>query len=167
MFGILLAAAMLAVLSGCSDWERQPPIFQEEQQKTEQEAQGQPVFLPQAEKEGQEEPAPEEQPAVLAEALSVVSTTNSENTWKTQDEVLAQSVYDAFQIKHEEYETLDIRPYDFDVVFTDADGNEITYGMWINFERDNNVIVRDSEGKLWDIPVYDSNRLRIILEALS
>ena len=99
-------------------------------------------------------------------AVTVVSTANKENTWQTQDDVLAQSVYDALQIKNEEYETLDIRPYDFDITFTTADEEKISWGIWINFKKDNNVIVQDSAGSLWDIPVCDSNRLRIVLTDL-
>ncbi len=152
------AAAVLlctAALSSCGDWERQQPIFQEETPLSQD---TQPVFLPQEEKEE------EELPCVVA--VTVVSTANKENTWQTQDDVLAQIVYDALQIKNEEYETLDIRPYDFDITFTTADEEKISWGIWINFKKDNNVIVQDSAGSLWDIPVCDSNRLRIVLTDL-
>lgn len=161
------AAAVLlctAALSSCGDWERQQPIFQEETPLSQD---TQPVFLPQEEKEGGEEELQEslkELPCVVA--VTVVSTANKENTWQTQDDVLAQSVYDALQIKNEEYETLDIRPYDFDITFTTADEEKISWGIWINFKKDNNVIVQDSAGSLWDIPVCDSNRLRIVLTDL-
>lgn len=152
------AAAVLlctAALSGCGNWERQQPIFQEETPPSQD---TQPVFLPQEEKEE------EELPCVVA--VTVASTANKENTWQTQDDVLAQSVYDALQIKNEEYETLDIRPYDFDITFTTADEEKISWGIWINFKKDNNIIVQDSSGSLWDIPVCDSNRLRIVLTDL-
>ena len=98
--------------------------------------------------------------------ITVNSTNSGELVYESEDIALSQSFYDALQIVNEEYESLDIRPYDFEVVFDTALGKQKSYGIWVNFEKNNNVIVQH-DGKFWDIPISDSNFIRTRLAGLA
>ena len=83
-----------------------------------------------------------------------------------QVDLSPQGFYDALQIINEEYETLEIRPIDYEVDFTTALGITKHYGLWINFTIDNNVIVQ-CDGDLWDLPIGESNWLRAKIGGLA
>ncbi len=100
------------------------------------------------------------------ESVVITSTANGEVVYESTDDVLSQGFYDALQIINEEYETLDIRPIDYEVDFTTALGITKHYGLWINFTKDNNVIVQ-CDGDLWDLPIGESNWLRAKIGGLA
>ncbi len=98
-------------------------------------------------------------------SVTVTDAARGELIYQSEDAVLSQSFYDALQIVHEEFDTLDIRPYDFDVRFSTMLGVEKSYGIWVNFTLDNHVIVQ-GEGGLWDVPLTESNWIRARLSGL-
>ena len=100
------------------------------------------------------------------ESVVITSTENGEVVYESTDDVLSQGFYDTLQIINEEYETLDIRPIDYEVDFTTALGIKKHYGLWINFTKDNNVIVQ-CDGDLWDLPIGESNWLRAKIGGLA
>ena len=100
------------------------------------------------------------------ESVVITSTANGEVVYESTDDVLSQGFYDALQILNEEYETLEIRPIDYEVDFTTALGITKHYGLWINFTKDNNVIVQ-YDGDLWDLPIGESNWLRAKIGGLA
>ncbi|MBQ8598788.1 MAG: hypothetical protein IJ411_01545 [Oscillospiraceae bacterium] len=100
------------------------------------------------------------------ESVTVTSTESGEVLYESTDDVLSQGFYDAMQIINEEFETLDIRPIDYEVEFTTRLGINKSYGIWVNFTKDNNVIVQSEDG-LWDIPIAESNWIRARLIGLA
>lgn len=100
------------------------------------------------------------------ESVTVTSTKSGEVLYESTDDVLSQGFYDAMQIINEEFETLDIRPIDYEVEFTTMLGINKSYGIWVNFTKDNNVIVQSGDA-LWDIPIVESNWIRTRLTGLA
>ena len=94
------------------------------------------------------------------ESVVITSTANGEVVYESTDDVLSQGFYDALQIINEEYETLDIRPIDYEVDFTTALGITKHYGLWINF-------IVQCDGDLWDLPIGESNWLRAKIGGLA
>lgn len=97
--------------------------------------------------------------------VTVTSTADGSVAFSSEDEVVAQSFYDAIQIKNEEYDELDIRPCDYELQFTNKMGQSHIYGFWINFQKENAVIIKDGEA-LWDLPIFESNWFRAMLGGL-
>ncbi len=98
-------------------------------------------------------------------SVIVTDTKDGEVVYESTDELLSQSFYDALQIVNEEFDTLDIRPIDFEVHFVTNLGLEKTYGLWINFQKDNHAIVQ-WEDRYWDLPLDESNWLRSRIQGL-
>ena len=98
--------------------------------------------------------------------VTITDTGSGEVVYESTDEVLSQSIFDAMQIVNEEFDSLDIRPYDFQVDFDTQLGIQKSYGIWVNFIIDNNVIVQSDNG-LWDVPITESNWLRARLTGLA
>ena len=63
-------------------------------------------------------------------------------------------------------ENFDDREYDYLAQLTDAQGEEYQFYLWVNFERENEVIVEDEQGSQWDLSVEDSNQLRAMIVGL-
>ena len=49
---------------------------------------------------------------------------------------------------------------------TDSDGNILAFGLWVNFQRQNEVIVEDEQKQQWNLSIEDSNHLRAMLTGL-
>lgn len=45
-------------------------------------------------------------------------------------------------------------------------GRSHQFYLWVNFERENEVIVEDEQGSQWDLSVEDSNQLRAMIVGL-
>ncbi len=100
------------------------------------------------------------------ESVVVTGTGDGEVVYESADDVLAQGFYDALQVVNESFETLDIRPIDYEIDFTTALGITKHYGLWINFSIDNNVIVQCDDA-LWDLPISESNWIRAKIGGLA
>lgn len=99
------------------------------------------------------------------ETVTVIGTESGEVFYESTDDVLSQGFYDALQIINEEFETLDIRPIDYEVEFTTRLGINQSYGIWVNFTNDNHVIVQGDD-RIWNIPMAESNWIRARLTGL-
>lgn len=97
-----------------------------------------------------------------------VESTANERSWSTTDDVLARQVYDLIHAQNEIFTSpLDIRAHDYVATITEEDNSKRAYKMWINFIKENEIIIEDEEGKQWNLSVWDSNLLRSILRSLN
>lgn len=97
-----------------------------------------------------------------------VEATANERSWSTTDDVLARQVYDLIHAQNEIFTSpLDIRAHDYVATITEEDNSKHAYKMWINFIKENEIIIEDEEGKQWNLSVWDSNLLRSILRSLN
>lgn len=105
---------------------------------------------------------------VTKSKISLQSTTD-ERSWSTTDDILAKQVDDLLNLQNEIFTAglEGLRDRDYDVTVTDSDGTKQVYQLWINFVKENEIIVKDESGKLWNISVEDSNKFRSILSSLN
>ena len=81
--------------------------------------------------------------------------------------MLSQKAYDLITHQNERFdENFDERVCDFRAEFTDSDGNILAFGLWVNFQRQNEVIVEDEQKQQWNLSIEDSNHLRAMLTGL-
>lgn len=179
-FGIAAALALCLSLTGCESWRRAAPDSPKEL----------PVYSEQPSEEQLTDPSTDpsdEQPVerenaqaltvgqdsqtaekVWVTAVNITRTADSAQAFASADEMLSQKAYDLITHQNERFdENFDERVCDFRAEFTDSDGNTLTFGLWVNFQRQNEVIVEDEQKQQWNLSVEDSNHLRSMLTGLS
>lgn len=160
----LLSALLLAVLlAGCNSWRRAPSA------NTAKEVPAAGIWQ-------QEEPVEEEQPdgiaveqsdAVDMHSVSITARGQDEAAWSSSDEMLANKVYSLLTHKNEQFmQPFDGREYDYAADFTNEQQEDSVFYLWINFEKENEIIVEDSAGSQWNLSVEDSNQLRAMIQGL-
>lgn len=177
------------LLTGCSSWRRSPsgdlpkevptsaPVQQEADGQTGEDTQtgenSVQTVISQQSQTGEEEKTQEEAQEADAQSIiefvsaSVTSSADESLSWETGDEMLSRQLYDLLMHKQELFtEKFDERVYDYLAVITDSEGTEYTLCLWINYARQNEIIVEDEQGGQWNISVEDSNQVRIILDCL-
>ena len=113
-----------------------------------------------------------EELSVLQREHTVVSAevqaTASDRSWSTEDPMLAQNVYDLILAVNEVFEEpIEVRDRDYDLTFTTSEGETLEYDLWINFVRENEILVEDDQGNGWNLSLTDSDALRGILHTLN
>ena len=158
-----ICAACLSTLlfCGCESWKRTPsPDAPKEV----------PVSAPADAVEEEEEYIEQEnvdENSFLAQSASIVSRTDESVRWETQDEMLSQKLYDLLNHQNEAFsEKFDEREYDYLATITSSQGEEQKLYLWINFQRENEIIVEDENGTQWNISVEDSNQVRSMASSL-
>ncbi len=147
---VLLALICVLSFSGCESWRR--PAAEQDV----------PVSAP-VDSQSQEEELPE---VDFTEMESAVVTKHSDESvfWSTEDEVLSRKLYDLLTCQNELFsEKFDEREYDFLAVITDEEGTVYRFSLWINFERENEIIVEDEQGTQWNLSIENSNHVRSLL----
>ena len=175
-FGIAAALALCLSLTGCESWRRaapdspkELPVYSEqpsEEQLTDPSTE-QPVERENAQAltVGQDSQTAEK---VWGTAVSITRTSDSGQAFASADEMLSQKAYDLITHQNERFdENFDERVCDFRAEFTDSDGNILAFGLWVNFQRQNEVIVEDEQKQQWNLSIEDSNHLRSMLTGLS
>ena len=100
-------------------------------------------------------------------SASITARGEEEPAWSSSDEMLSNKLYSLLTHKNEKFmENFDDREYDYLAQLTDAQGEEHQFYLWVNFERENEVIVEDEQGSQWDLSVEDSNQLRAMIVGL-
>lgn len=162
---LVLGCALL--LTGCESWRRLPSpdapkevtaasIWQQEEEQP----------------DGQQEQdagglAVEQSTATDMLSASITARGEEEPAWSSSDEMLSNKLYSLLTHKNEKFmENFDDREYDYLAQLTDAQGEEYQFYLWVNFERENEVIVEDEQGSQWDLSVEDSNQLRAMIVGL-
>ena len=157
-----ICAAFLSTLlfCGCESWKRTPsPDAPKEV----------PVSAPADAVEEEEDFEQEnvDENSFLAQSASIVSRTDESVRWETQDEMLSQKLYDLLNHQNEAFsEKFDEREYDYLATITSSQGEEQKLYLWINFQRENEIIVEDENGTQWNISVEDSNQVRSMASSL-
>ncbi len=172
--GLLLAAMMLGgALCGCESRSASGALPRQPQEALPDEE-----AVP-ASTEGEEaapnpelEPMSPEELSVLQREHTVVSAevqaTASDRSWSTEDPMLAQNVYDLILAVNEVFEEpIEVRDRDYDLTFTTSEGETLEYDLWINFVRENEILVEDDQGNGWNLSLTDSDALRGILHTLN
>lgn len=172
------------LLTGCSAWRRSPsddlpkevptsaPLRQEADVQTGEDAQPgensvQTVISRQSQAGEEAQEDADAQSITEFVSASVTSSADESLSWKTGDEMLSRQLYDLLMHRQEIFtEKFDERIYDYLAVITDSEGTEYTLCLWINYARQNEIIVEDEQGGQWNISVEDSNQVRIILDCL-
>lgn len=147
---VLLALICVLSLSGCESWRR--PASEQDM------AVSAPI-----DSQSQEEELPE---VDFTEMENAVVTKHSDESvfWSTEDEILSRKLYDLLTYQNELFsEKFDEREYDFLAVITDEHGSEYRFLLWINFERENEIIVEDEQGTQWNLSIENSNHVRSLL----
>lgn len=168
--GIPAAALMLTLclmLGGCDSWRRSAS----------------PEEIPVSGGEVQELPAEEDWEEAWEEALEaetleegeagiemiraeVIDYGDGSLFWSSEDEVLSGKLYSLLMHQNELFsEKFDEREYDYQAILTDEEGTETNLFLWINFQRENEVIVEDDAGNQWNLSVEDSNHLRSLVSS--
>ena len=81
--------------------------------------------------------------------------------------MLSQKLYDLLNHQNEAFsEKFDEREYDYLATITSSQGEEQKLYLWINFQRENEIIVEDENGTQWNISVEDSNQVRSMASSL-
>lgn len=174
-FGIAAALALCMGLTGCESWRRAAPDSPKElpvysEQVTE------PSTEPSTEQPVERENAQsltvgqnsQPQESVWVTAVSITRTSDSAQAFASADEMLSQKAYDLITHQNERFdENFDERVCDFRAEFTDNDGNTLAFGLWVNFQRQNEVIVEDEQQQQWNLSIEDSNHLRAMLTGLN
>lgn len=174
-FGIAAALALCLSLTGCESWRRaapdspkELPVYSEqpsEEQLTDPSTE-QPVERENAQAltVGQDSQTAEK---VWVTAVNITRTADSAQAFASADEMLSQKAYDLITHQNERFdENFDERVCDFRAEFTDSDGNTPAFGLWVNFQRQNEVIVEDEQKQQWNLSIEDSNHLRAMLTGL-
>ena len=100
-------------------------------------------------------------------SASITARGEEEPAWSSSDEMLSNKLYSLLTHKNEKFmENFDDREYDYLAQLTDAQEKEHQFYLWVNFERENEVIVEDEQGSQWDLSVEDSNQLRAMIVGL-
>lgn len=173
-FGIAAALALCLSLTGCESWRRaapdspkELPVYSEQMTKPSTGASDeQPVERENAQAltVGQNSLTQE---SVWVTAVSITRTSDSAQAFVSADEMLSQKAYDLITHQNERFdENFDERVCDFRAEFTDSDGNTLAFGLWVNFQRQNEVIVEDEQKQQWNLSIEDSNHLRAMLTGL-
>lgn len=177
-FGIAAALALCLSLTGCESWRRaapdspkELPVYSEQMTEPSTEpsteaSDEQPVERENAQAltVGQNSQTKE---SVWVTAVSITRTSDSAQAFASADEMLSQKAYDLITHQNERFdENFDERVCDFRAEFTDSDGNTLAFGLWVNFQRQNEVIVEDEQKQQWNLSIEDSNHLRAMLTGL-
>lgn len=177
-FGIAAAWALCLSLTGCESWRRaapdspkELPVYSEQMTEPSTEpsteaSDEQPVERENAQAltVGQNSQTKE---SVWVTAVSITRTSDSAQAFVSADEMLSQKAYDLITHQNERFdENFDERVCDFRAEFTDSDGNILAFGLWVNFQRQNEVIVEDEQKQQWNLSIEDSNHLRAMLTGL-
>lgn len=172
-FGIAAALALCLSLTGCESWRRaapdspkELPVYSEQPSEEQAPSDEQPVERENAQAltVGQNSQTKE---SVWVTAVSITRTSDSAQAFVSADEMLSQKAYDLITHQNERFdENFDERVCDFRAEFTDSDGNTLAFGLWVNFQRQNEVIVEDEQKQQWNLSIEDSNHLRAMLTGL-
>lgn len=173
-FGIAAALALCLSLTGCESWRRaapdspkELPVYSEQVTEPSTEASDEQLVErenAQALTVGQNSRTQE---SVWVTAVSITRTSDSGQAFASADEMLSQKAYDLITHQNERFdENFDERVCDFRAEFTDSDGNILAFGLWVNFQRQNEVIVEDEQKQQWNLSIEDSNHLRAMLTGL-
>lgn len=173
-FGIAAALALCLSLTGCESWRRaapdspkELPVYSEQMTEPSTEASDeQPVERENAQAltVGQNSQTKE---SVWVTTVTITRTGDSAQAFASADEMLSQKAYDLITHQNERFdENFDERVCDFRAEFTDSDGNTHAFGLWVNFQRQNEVIVEDEQKQQWNLSIEDSNHLRAMLTGL-
>lgn len=152
MFASVLCVMLL---SGCESWRR--PISP---QPTEIEAN---TWMD-ISSEDEEGPLEEDNAKIEMSTALVTAREDKSVVLETDDEILSQKLYDLLLHQNELFsEKFDEREYDFLAEITDEQEGNYRFYLWVNFERENEIIVEDEEGTQWNLSIEDSNHLRTML----
>lgn len=174
-----LAAVLMALLllGGCSSWRRDPSTNHPKEiptsasvpdEQTGTEDTQQTVEEVTAGEEANEAQVHTEDEAVEYVSAEVTSSADETVSWSSTDEILSRRLYDLLMNKNELFtEKFDERVYDYLAVITDSEGNRHELYLWINFQRENEIIVEDIQGEQWNLSVEDSNQVRSIVSSLN
>lgn len=177
--GILLPLFLAGMLffTGCAHRESGREIpkevaasapYQQPQEESGEEALAEPGQKDSGEGEGSSGLTVKKKQNGTQTAKITVESPSTGASWSTSDEVLAQNLYDLLHIVNERFPSpLDLRAYDFVMTVTDSDGQTEEYKLWINYVRENEVIVEDEKGSQWNLSITDSNAVRRILSSLN
>ena len=168
-----ICAACLSTLlfCGCESWKRTPsPDAPKEVQVSapaDAVEEEEDFEAPNEESEEDIEQENVDENSFLAQSASIVSRTDESVRWETQDEMLSQKLYDLLNHQNEAFsEKFDEREYDYLATITSSQGEEQKLYLWINFQRENEIIVEDENGTQWNISVEDSNQVRSMASSL-
>ncbi len=157
------AALMLTlclILGGCDSWRRS--AFSEEVPVSGGEIQ-EPLLDEDWEEEEEEL---EQEPSVTMIGAEIIDYGDGSLFWKTEDEALSGKLYALLMHQNELFtEKFDEREYDYQAILIDEEGTETNFFLWINFQRENEIIVEDDAGNQWNLSVEDSNHLRSLVSS--
>lgn len=164
---MVLMSLCVVLLSGCDSWKREAANVSAFGENTFQEDFSQSDPLPDEDdnedfSDLDEEIADEGD----AELISATVTSRSDESifLSTADEMLARKLYDLITYQNERFsEKFDEREYDYLAVFTDTQEQEEQFYLWINFQRENEIIVENEQGIQWNLSIEDSDHLRAML----
>lgn len=164
---MVLMSLCVVLLSGCDSWKREAANVSAFGENTFQEDVSQSDPLPDEDdnedfSDLDEEIADEGD----AELISATVTSRSDESifLSTADEMLARKLYDLITYQNERFsEKFDEREYDYLAVFTDTQEQEEQFYLWINFQRENEIIVENEQGIQWNLSIEDSDHLRAML----
>lgn len=165
---MVLMSLCVVLLSGCDSWKREAANVSTFGENTFQEDVSQSDPLPDEEDDSEEFSDEDEQTADEgdAELVSAAVTSRSDGSvlLSTADEMLARKLYDLINYQNELFsEKFDEREYDYLAVFTDTQEEEEQFYLWINFQRENEIIVENEQGIQWNLSIEDSDHLRAML----
>lgn len=164
---MVLMSLCVVLLSGCDSWKREAANVSTFGENIFQEDFSQSDPLPDEDdnedfSDLDEEIADEGD----AELISATVTSRSDESifLSTADEMLARKLYDLITYQNERFsEKFDEREYDYLAVFTDTQEQEEQFYLWINFQRENEIIVENEQGIQWNLSIEDSDHLRAML----
>lgn len=164
---MVLMSLCVVLLSGCDSWKREAANVSAFGENAFQEDVSQSDPLPDEDdnedfSDLDEEIADEGD----AELISATVTSRSDESifLSTADEMLARKLYDLITYQNELFsEKFDEREYDYLAVFTDTQEQEEQFYLWINFQRENEIIVENEQGIQWNLSIEDSDHLRAML----
>lgn len=162
------AALMLALclmLGGCDSWRRSASA--DAISVNGSEVRELPDESP--EEEVEEEPAEELEEQESSKEMvcaEIINYGDGSLFWNTEDEILSGKLYSLLTHQNELFtENFDGREYDYQVILTDEEGMETNFFLWINFQRENEIIVEDDAGNQWNLSIEDSNHLRALVSS--
>ncbi len=162
------AALMLALclmLGGCDSWRRSASA--DAISVNGSEVRELPDESP--EEEVEEEPAEELEEQESSKEMvcaEIINYGDGSLFWNTEDEILSGKLYSLLTHQNELFtENFDGREYDYQAILTDEEGTETNFFLWINFQRENEIIVEDDAGNQWNLSIEDSNHLRALVSS--
>ena len=177
-FGIAAALALCLSLTGCESWRegsspdspKELPVYSEQMTEPSTEpsteaSDEQPVERENAQAltVGQNSQTKE---SVWVTAVSITRTSDSAQAFASADEMLSQKAYDL--ITHQTSGSMKILTSGC-ATFAQNYRQRRQHprlGLWVNFQRQNEVIVEDEQKQQWNLSIEDSNHLRAMLTGL-